>query len=697
MNSARELPFVKLLTPFIIGTSLVIAFPSIGKYTGASCILLGLLCILLYFLRTNWHANFFNSLSILGFFLCFGGYLTNLKADKIANGNILTNNKNAVYLIKLEETPQEKAKTFRTEALVIGMLFKNGKFTRVDEKTIIYFLKPAKLPQSGSFILINCQFKSIPEPENQFQFNYKKYIAQQGIHCTAFISSEKQYYVTRFQEIGLIKRFTEKSSSYLKALIHSNMKHEQSIAVTESLLFGYKSDISKDLVNAYSRTGTLHVLAVSGMHVAIVFLLFAKSLWFMERFRYGSFLRFFLILIGIWGYCLLTGMAPSIIRAGLMISLIMFGKLLKRYSNVYNLIAFSALIILLINPLWILNIGFQLSYMAVLGIVYFQPKIQRFWYPSNLIFKEIWSILNISICAQIATFPLSLYYFHQFPNYFLFTNLIIIPLTTLVIYSGICMVIFSKCAPLLLGFAWITEKMVEITNYLVMWFEDLPYSFTDGVKINNIQLSLLYILVFCIALGFLKKSMLILWTALTSVMLIVLLNSLDKLKLQKQNQVVIFNIPNYNAILIADSKNSVLISDEIPEDKKMYYIRGWLIENRQWPITQTILIKDVINQKQFFNKNMGLCIEKGLVFFKSFQMSLSEKINIEKKIECIYVLPDFFDQKLKKSDYMSEFIVIGHGKSKRLHKKIKNILPKSHNNVNKIYPKKDHIRLIINL
>ena len=625
-----------------------------------------------------------------------GTWLTTIKLKDLSKSTI-RNQPYGSFLVKTIEPPIEKEHSIKIEALVIGKLDHKKTLVRINEKVILYFNKPLQQVRSGSFLFIHCKFKSIDDPPNPYQFNYKSYMAHMGIHYTAYIGSEKEYSITKYCETGILKSATEYSTNYLKNLISGNMKNKEAIAVTESLLFGYKSDVSKELVNAYSRTGTLHVLAVSGMHVAIVFLLFAKSLWFIERFKNGVIIRFIIIMAGIWSYCLLTGLAPSILRAGLTISFVLLGKTLHRHTNIYNLIAFSAFLILIINPLYLLDIGFQLSYAAVLGIIYLQPKIHQLWSPSSLFTKELWSIINITLCAQVATFPLSLYYFHQFPNYFIITNLVIIPLTTLIIYAGICMVIFSKVSFLLALFTWITENLVILTNRLVQWFEHLPYSYTDGIKVNSIQLLMLYLIIGGVLFWMINKHKVSFYIALTAFSLNICISSLDKISLRHQNNVVIFNIPKYNAILFSDGKKSILLSDDIPDHTMMYYLRGWLIEKRLWPVTQHISIKEIMLNNEIEYKDLDFYVKNKVVFFKSFQLNLSQKINHNKTTHFTYLLPDYFDQRSKKMDYMSENVLIGHGKIKRLQKKLNFFLTKSHNNVNKIYTESDSISLIINL
>lgn len=190
-------------------------------------------------------------------------------------------------------------------------------------------------------------------------------------------------------------------------------------------------------MEAYSKTGTMHVLSVSGMHVGIVFLVLSFLFKPLDKFHALSYFRIFLIVPAIWFYAMISGFSSPVCRAALMISLVVIGKVLHRNLNSYHIIAISAFFLLLYNPFFLFDVGFQLSYLAVFGLVYFHPKLYQLFHFHNKIFDYLWSYCALSIAAQLATFPLGLYYFHQFPLYFLLSNLLILLPVTLIMYLGI--------------------------------------------------------------------------------------------------------------------------------------------------------------------------------------------------------------------------------------------------------------------
>lgn len=589
--------------------------------------------------------------------------------------NCELNSKTSLLYVSVSEIPQLKTKTIKLTTKVHGVFTESKRWKPVSEKLIIYLNKKLRVPKVGDYFIVKCRLNEISEPENPFQFNYKEFLKWQGIQFQTFVHDSSNLVFTGKNGANLIQIISSRGVSYLNKVIKANIKDTVAVGVTESLLYGYKDDLSRDLVNSYAHTGTLHVLAVSGMHVAIVFLMFAKMLWFLDRFKHGGWIKTLIVMIAIWGYCVLTGLAPSILRAGFMISLILIGKAINRQAQAFNLMAVSAFVILLFNPFWILNVGFQLSFAAVAGIVFLQSYVLRLYAPPNLFLKEVWNILAISICAQIATFPISLYYFNQFPNYFLLSNLLIIPLSTLVIYSGVFMVLFAKVPVIVCFSAWVTEKTVLLTNYIVSKIESLPFSYTDGIKVDSVQLGLLYLSIFACIYWLIQAKKLGFYFCIISLVLISGISFNDKMMLQKRNSIVFFNIPTQNAILFSDGRKSLLIVDSIVGDEYLFYIRGWLINQRLWPVNYIIDIDELQGDagKHF---PLGLFTQSDIIFFKSMKLRLNINSNNLIKTDYTYIFPNRPQQSQQIVLDLTDTLIIGQSKSNQFHIKLYQLFEK---------------------
>jgi competence protein ComEC len=231
---------------------------------------------------------------------------------------------------------------------------------------------------------------------------------------------------------------------FFLTLIEQHVKTKDELAVASAIMLGYRDYMNADIVQAYASSGALHVLSVSGLHVGVLFLALQFLLQWMDKYRQLKWVKVLLVLAVMFFYAVLTGLSPSVLRAVVMFSFFVIAKAINRDNNMYNVLGISCLLLLFWNPYLITEVGFKLSYLAVLGIVVLYPILQPLLTFKNKLLKGAWSITCLSIAAQIATFPISLYYFHQFPNLFLISNLIIIPASDFVLYLGMLICVTFK-------------------------------------------------------------------------------------------------------------------------------------------------------------------------------------------------------------------------------------------------------------
>jgi competence protein ComEC len=236
----------------------------------------------------------------------------------------------------------------------------------------------------------------------------------------------------------------------------------------------------------------MHILAVSGLHVGILYWLFSILLYRHKKIRQKGWLNSVLILLGLWIYAGITGFSPSVLRATLMFSFIVMATLLGKSSNIYNTLAVSAFVLLLGSPLLVFSVSFQLSYLAVLGIVYMQPKIYRWLTFNNFILRQLWMWTSVYLAAQLATTPISLYYFHQFPTYFIIANWIVVPAAFLIFTLGLGLLLTGWSSSLSACIGWILEQLTWLVNQFVAWMNNLTYSVITSIYISIQDLLLWY-------------------------------------------------------------------------------------------------------------------------------------------------------------------------------------------------------------
>ncbi|MDZ7845920.1 MAG: ComEC/Rec2 family competence protein [Owenweeksia sp.] len=343
------------------------------------------------------------------------------------------------YLLQLQENPQEKANSYGTRARLLATT--DGKSSA---NIMLYLQKSTAAAhlQYGDRLLVHTTLNELSPPKNPHEFDYKNYLNLKSIYYQAYTDSSSWQLESRGHGVALIA-FSKKLRNRLLSIIDRWQLGPKKEAISKALLLGYRYDIDDDQLKAYASAGAMHVLAVSGLHVGIVYLMAFYALSFLTQVRYGKVSRTGVLILLLWLYACLTGLSASVVRAATMFTFVAIGTSFKRNTSVYNTILSSAMLLLLIKPTYLFEVGFQLSYAAVFGIVWLQPKFESLWRPGNWPLRQLWGITTVSLAAQLATFPLGLYYFHQFPALFLLSNLMVIPLVTVLMYLGIITLLIS--------------------------------------------------------------------------------------------------------------------------------------------------------------------------------------------------------------------------------------------------------------
>ena len=269
-------------------------------------------------------------------------------------------------------------------------------------------------------ILIGSDFVEIRGALNPHQFDYRNYLAKQGIHRQVYLNFNE------FLELQPRRTFLGWIAQ-LRSQIQTSLQKEgfskDEFGVINALLLGQRQEVSKELLNDYSKAGAIHILAISGLHVGIILLILTWIFKPLERLKKGKLIKLFLIVLTLWFFGLLAGMSASVVRAVTMFTVVAIGQSMQRKNSVVHSLIFSMFILLLCRPMFLFDVGFQLSYLAVYGIVSIQPRLVNLWKPKWKLIDKVWQLTTVSLAAQLAVLPLSLFYFHQSPGLFLLSNL----------------------------------------------------------------------------------------------------------------------------------------------------------------------------------------------------------------------------------------------------------------------------------
>ncbi|CAM4308573.1 ComEC/Rec2 family competence protein [Gillisia limnaea] len=348
--------------------------------------------------------------------------------------------------------------------------------------------------QPGNLLALPFRVSNINTPLNPHQFNYRAYMANLGVYGQLNLNRNEVL------KMELSNSGIRSIAGQVRNKIISELRrHEfapQELAIIQALLLGQRQDISPEIYSNYAAAGVIHILAVSGLHVGIILLLLNHLLKPVERIRYGKPIKAILLIFLLWGFALLAGLSPSVVRAVSMFSFIAIAMQLNRRSSVLNALFTSLIFLLLINPYFIFQVGFQLSYAAVLSIVLIQPHLFGLFTPRYRLVKYMWGILTVTIAAQIGVLPLSLFYFHQFPGLFFVSNLVILPFLGLLLGLGILVMLLAVVGLLPAFLTRVYGEMIELLNEFVSFIASKEDFLFQEIYFSALLLLASYLLVF---------------------------------------------------------------------------------------------------------------------------------------------------------------------------------------------------------
>lgn len=396
--------------------------------------------------------------------------------------------------------------------------------------------------QPGDKIIVKTKLKHIVPTTNPEAFDYSQYLKSKGILQQGFVKEGEHYLIQRHTH-GAFRQYAEHTAQFASNTLSKYFTDTTALGIAEALLIGRKLLISEDIQNAYVNTGAIHVLSVSGLHVAIFISVF---IWLFELPKKKSkpwiACKILMLLAIVWFYVILTGMSPSVIRAGFMVSLYIIGKDIFKNKNTYNILSIAAILMLIYNPLYLFQASFQFSFISLLSILYFQPKIKTWWTPSNKILTFIWDLINVSLAAQILMFPFTIYFFHQFPLYFALSGMVAVPLVTIIIYLGTIAIVFEALFSIVSQYlATILEWIIINLNEAIQYISKLPFSIIDGIWVKDGTLLLMVLALLLLILWFEHRSIQVFYMALASVLFVIFNMSMQNLSANDQRQMVIYD------------------------------------------------------------------------------------------------------------------------------------------------------------
>ncbi len=499
-----------------------------------------------------------------------GCWMAVVHNERTSPAHFLNQGDYSSYLVSINSATEPKPKTYKCTAEIKAIRTGN-KWKKVKGKTLLYFTKSSNsIPSFGDVYIIRGKPREIEPPKNAFEFDYRQYQRRKNVYTHHFLRTG-DFARAGHKTIHPLFEWAQSLNRYSDQSFRKHMETPDQLGVAEALIAGIRSELDQDIVNAYSVSGAIHVLSVSGMHVGILFLVLNWMAGFLNKEKNKKLIPTIILIGLLWIYALYTGLSPSVCRATLMFSLIQIGQALNRDANSYNIIAFSAFVLLLINPNWLFDVGFQLSYLAVLGIIMLYNPIRNQLEIKNRALRWLWEISVVSFVAQLFTFPLSIYYFHQFPTYFLLSNPAVAILATPILPVGLLLIVFAKVPFLADALGMALKYLIQWLNDFVIFTTSLPFSSLKGFSMTLPGLALLYLFIGSLTYFFLKSDIRALKLASVSMAVLCMMKIFGFYRQASQHEMAFHYIPNSSAVSIIDGREAKTIAaDSVLNDPMVY-------------------------------------------------------------------------------------------------------------------------------
>lgn len=612
MINWREIPFARLVFALIIGIILAIYLP---QQPSMYLLWLGLLgsglCLfVLNIVKIDYKLRWLYGLS-LSLFLILLGWQVTLSYNELNNSHHFQNqiSKNNYILGKVTRIQPTSTGKTRLQLKVEAIQSDHAPTVAVSGNLLVYLDSAAmERLQYGDRISLYANIIRLEPPKNPKAFDFSRYMHFQNVHYQAFVKEGNW----KLQEKG--KGWTpmliaDRMQKRFIKILRKHVPGEDEFAVASALILGYRDEISEEINTAYRNTGATHVLAVSGMHVGFIYIGISFLLGFVKNnHKSWKIIKVLIELFSIWFFALITGGAASILRAAVMFSFIIFGKLLQREANIYNSLAASAFFLLLVNPYYLLDVGFQLSYLALIGIIYFNPKIYKLIYIENKILDYIWQLTAVALAAQIVTLPLTLYYFHQFPWYFWLSGLAVVPASVVVLGAGFLLFIVDV-VPLL---GWLVGKviywLVWLINGSIFLIEKIPGATTTGIWINFIAVILLYLIILLAVAALNTRRFRWMLASLSGVTVLSMAYFFTEWRSSHQHQLIVYHVSKHTAIDYFDGKKLIEIRDDKLPEKKLQFANQNYRWFRRGKATENIILTDSTGAGIFHFGNIKIAL-----------------------------------------------------------------------------------------
>lgn len=547
----KESPFIRLVIPLVAGIACQWYWPFsalfLWLFLAFSAMALWLFSV--QPLSRQYRAQWYNGTWLNAMLFTTGSllfYYKDIRHQKTSITRLYTAG-NAV-LVTIEEPLSEKQQSYKTIASVQAVLF-NHSISKASGKIFLYFQKDSLVQHLhyGKQLLLFKVLQPVKNTGNPGCFDYQRYCAFQGISYQVYLR-KGEYATLKIENEILFRKYLFSTREKIVALIKKYIPGTKEAGLAEAMLIGYKEDLDKKLVQSYSNTGVVHIIAISGLHLGLIYWILTLLCKPLSKYKTGRILQPILIIAGLWIFSVIAGASPSVLRSAVMFTCIVIGACINRKTSIVNSLAASAFVLLCYNPTWLWDAGFQLSYAAVLSLAVFYKPIYNLLFIPNKLLDLIWQSICVTLAAQILTVPVSVYHFHQFPNLFLVANLLAVPLSGIIIIGEIILCLASIFPLVATGIGYLLHYIIYWLNSFIEQVGNLPFATMNDLLISSPQLICLYTFIGAIAWWLLQNKKMGVRISLMALLLFMAYRLVDVWYARQQKKLIVYNIPKHSAI-----------------------------------------------------------------------------------------------------------------------------------------------------
>lgn len=616
----HQIPFVRLLIPLVIGilsyNLMDISFPML-LFSGSLCLLFLLFTkpkASITWIR-GWGIWSFIVLMFTGIALAF--FHDNQQSYTHIQQHLSDGSK--TYIATVDQPLKLHKNSLKTVLKLQSCRLDSNRLINCTGNILAYIkLNEKSLALNyGDQLVFQTKINPIEAPKNPFAFDMRTFYAQQHIYHQTYIPNNHWGKLDSLQG-NTFYHYIFQTKAYFLNIIKKHLNTPNEYAVAAALILGSKDELSRSLRNAYADTGAMHVLAVSGLHIGILVGLLTFLLGLIRwQHRWWHLFKGLLILAILWSFVGLTGASPSVLRAATMFSFVLVGQLSKRKMNVYNSLGASAFVLLCLSPSMLYNVGFQLSYLALIGIVYLHPKIYAWWSPQQRLVNWFWNGIALSLAAQIATFPIGLYYFHQFPMFFWLSGVVVTALAGIILSIGLLLLLLGNIPFVGMAIGYLLYAIIWIMNSLIFMIQQLPLAVWEGFWLAPWQVILWYSIIITTLALCLTRQLKWAFPTLTALLILGSYKGVQNYTQQQQQLLCIYHNRKSTLLSFINGKSCISLVDSTHLDDISC---SFAQENHHWQLgieEHTIYnLKDSISTTVLhYQQKKGLFYNKRFVLY----------------------------------------------------------------------------------